>query len=358
MVIACVVADLVVPQNRYSSKMSHHEDATLFTTLEANRVQEQMLKAKVSQASGPKVFLSTLEGELRRLAKFVANQQEGLEQTAKALFLRADALANGPMKAISESQASLSDLQISTRNTVNDCLALQEFFTVNRKILSEIASVADEKLQGSAVHCSSLVHQSLPKAHLNSALVCVVSDTYHALRVTEEKIRNYGLAGRETLWEAPSSFQRSTTKYWVKDENLTRLTMLCAKEAPLLVYGMKGPLTSTKPRDVKVSEGDKLWGSLATRITSIYFDSNDMSLYKERLKRAQGAKLLRVRWYGSTMPMGETIIFVELKTHHEKWVGNKSVKERASIQEKDMAEFLAPAHWTMRKRWFCVQNQT
>ena len=109
---------------------------------------------------------------------------------------------------------------------------------------------------------------------------------------------------------------------------------------------MKGPLTSTKPRNVKVSDGDKLWDKLATRITSIYFDSSDMSLYKERLKRVQGAKLLRVRWYGNTMPTGEKIIFVELKTHHEKWVGNKSVKERASIQEKDMLEFLTPMDWT------------
>jgi SPX domain protein involved in polyphosphate accumulation len=187
----------------------------------------------------------------------------------------------------------------------------------------------------------------MPKAHIHSSLVCVISDLYHALREAEYNIQNQNAAGNlQGLWQAPSSFQRATTKYWVKDENLTKLMMVCAAEAPLLVYGKKGPLTSTSSQtDINVSEGDKLWDTLATQITSIYFDSKDMSLYKERIARAEGAQLLRVRWYGPTMPTGNQIIFVELKTHHEKWVGNKSVKERASIQERDMLSFLEPVRW-------------
>jgi SPX domain protein involved in polyphosphate accumulation len=174
-----------------------------------------------------------------------------------------------------------------------------------------------------------------------------MSDLYQVLRQAEESILNHnkntGLG--DAVWEAPSSFKRTTTKYWVKDEHLTKLMMLCAMEAPLLIYGKKGPLTSTKQSDVNVSEGDKLWDSLATRITSIYFDSPDMSLYKTRLSRAEGAQLLRARWYGNIMPTGDKIIFLELKTHHEKWVAQKSVKERACILESDMADFLRPARW-------------
>ena len=122
--------------------MSEHAD--FYTLLEANRVKEEMLKEQLSQAS-PNSFRMILDGELRRLAKFVKDQQERLEQTAKTLFLRADALANGPMNSVSESKASLADLQRSTRNMVHDCLALQEFFTACRKILVEVASMADEK---------------------------------------------------------------------------------------------------------------------------------------------------------------------------------------------------------------------
>ena len=336
-------------------------------TLDANRVQQEMLKTVLLRAvvsnrrntsnsttnsllpgqSQSHLFQTTFEDELRRVTRFVNEQQEGLERSAKALFLRADAVVatTGSIhSSVQESHATVQDLKQSTRKIVDDCIALQDFFTSSRKILLENASMADEKLE--VVHCSSLVHEILPKAHLNSSLVCVISDIYNALRQAEEKILNQNKNSTgDSLWEAPSSFKRSTTKYWVNDENLTKLMMTCAIEAPLLVYGKKGPLTSTKTSDMKVSDGDKLWDSLATRITSIYFDSGDMSLYKERLKRAEGAQLLRTRWYGTTMPTGDKIIFLELKTHHEKWVAQKSVKERASIQEKDMVDFLLPVRW-------------
>eukprot|EP00550_Attheya_septentrionalis_P003868 CAMPEP_0198284942 /NCGR_PEP_ID=MMETSP1449-20131203/4299_1 /TAXON_ID=420275 /ORGANISM="Attheya septentrionalis, Strain CCMP2084" /LENGTH=1003 /DNA_ID=CAMNT_0043982167 /DNA_START=46 /DNA_END=3057 /DNA_ORIENTATION=- len=347
--------------------MSYPENDTtdFVATLDTNRVQQEMLQTHLSKAvssssHGAHPFTTTLKDELHRVTKFVIDQQESLERSAKALFLRADALttATGTMQQMSvqESYAIVHDHKRSTRKTVDDCLALQVFFTKSRAMLLENASMADEKLGkvrnsfGQAVSCSSLVHEIMPKAHLNSSLVCIMSDIYHALRHAEEQIENNANAnagddGDAPLWQSPSSFQRATTKYWVKDQNLTKLMMTCAIEAPLLVYGKKGPLTSTDPRDAKVSDGDKLWDSLATRITSIYFDSHDMSLYKERLKRAEGAQLLRARWYGPTIPTGDKIIFVELKTHHEKWVGNKSVKERALIQERDMLTFLLPVPW-------------
>lgn len=343
--------------------MSYQENADFVATLEANKVQQEKLKAAqsravsdqgISEASSFETDLSggvsnqgnangfraTFKDELRRVARFVNDQQVGLELSAKALFLRADTLANEPIRSVQESFATVHDIKRSTGKIVDDCLALQDFYTSSRKTLMEIASMAHEN-----VACSSLVDEVLPKASLNSSLVCVISDIYNALRQAEENILNQGNSGGPSVWQAPSSFQRATTKYWVKDENLTRLMMVCAKEAPLLVYGMKGPLTSTKSSDLKVSDGDKLWDSLATRITSIYFDSDDMSLYKERIARAEGAQLLRARWYGPTMPTGDKIIFVELKTHHEKWVGNKSVKERASVQAKDMVTFLEPVRW-------------
>ena len=190
-----------------------------------------------------------------------------------------------------------------------------------------------------------MVYKYFPVAHIHSSLVCVISDTYEALRQAEEKIvqRSNQAANSNALWQAPSSFERTTTKYWVSDENLTKLMLICAAEAPLLVYGKTGPLTSK--RDLRRIEGDKLWKTLASCITSVYFDSPDMSLYKERLKRAQGAQLLRARWYGVNLPKGDKVIFVELKTHHEKWVANKSVKERALVLEKDMAAFLDPTPW-------------
>jgi len=86
-----------------------------------------------------------------------------------------------------------------------------------------------------------------------------------------------------------------------------------------LVYGRSGLLQ----QDINNPTKEDLWESLASPISSVYFDSANMDLYKERIKRSEGAKLFRIRWYGNK-PKSEDKIFLELKTHHECWVDNKS----------------------------------
>ena len=297
-------------------------------------------------------FAAALKGECERLAQLVQEDQLRLELAAKALFGQTHQLANttcaDEIRSVHTAFATLQDLKQQNRQTVQDCLALQDYFTRNRTTLLAMAERADHQRSsgGGETPADASVRSHLPRAHLHSSLVCVVSDTFEGLRQAERNIMTQSNAGADAMWQAPSSFERTTTKYWVKDENLTKLMMTCAAEAPLLVYGKQGPLTSTKPQDLKTSDGDKLWDALATRITSIYFDSADMGLYRERLKRVEGAQLLRARWYGPVRPTGDEIIFVELKTHHEKWVANKSVKERALVRERDMVPFLQPVRWT------------
>eukprot|EP00980_Cylindrotheca_fusiformis_P007686 scaffold1617_cov99-Cylindrotheca_fusiformis.AAC.4 len=92
-------------------------------------------------------------------------------------------------------------------------------------------------------------------------------------------------------------------------------------------------------------EDDKLWKNLSSKISSVYFDSRSMCLYKDRIVRKEGAQLLRARWYGQK-PTGDEKVFLELKTHHEKWVGATSVKERATVMEKHMAAFLERVKWS------------
>jgi SPX domain protein involved in polyphosphate accumulation len=361
-----VVPISISPHSPPSKTMTNQASA-FSATLEANGVRRDMLNREMAKAepldqaardvnariaaatanifggfSSSHPYQTTFENEASRVMGFVNEQQVGIEIHAKELFRQANVLATSKVANVQESYASVQDLRQAIRKIADDSILLQDFFSNARTVLLDHAKMADDKLRD-AVHCSQTVQEIMPKAHLNSALVCVVSDTYQALRVAEEKI-THGSAG-DAVWEAPSSFKRSTTKYWVKDENLTKLMMINSAEAPLLVYGKKGPLTSLSSSDLKSSDGDKLWDSLATVITSIYFDSDDMAMYKERIKRAEGAQLLRARWYGNKMPTGEKPVFLELKTHHEKWVAQKSVKERATIQAQDMVSFLRPLAW-------------
>ncbi len=90
-----------------------------------------------------------------------------------------------------------------------------------------------------------------------------------------------------------------------------------------------------------------IWKNVGTQISSIYFDSPGMYLYKRRIARSEGAQLFRVRWYGKK-PRGDKVLFLELKTHHEEWIGDKSVKQRISLRERDMRVLLArdSKQWT------------
>jgi len=95
------------------------------------------------------------------------------------------------------------------------------------------------------------------------------------------------------IWIARDSFQRSTSKFWVKDVNLPRLLITCASEAPLLVYGKQGKLSQADDSSL-----DDLWKNLSSRISSVYFDSDQLDLYRNRLASQKGAQLLRAWWYG------------------------------------------------------------
>lgn len=73
-------------------------------------------------------------------------------------------------------------------------------------------------------------------------------------------------------------------------------------------------------------------------ISSIYYDNPETwELYMGRLKKTEGAEAIRLRWYGG---MNTETIFVERKTHREDWTGEKSVKARFSLKEKNVNAFL------------------
>lgn len=75
-----------------------------------------------------------------------------------------------------------------------------------------------------------------------------------------------------------------------------------------------------------------------TAISSIYYDNTDTwELYQGRLKKTEGAEAIRLRWYGG---MDSEQIFIERKTHREDWTGEKSVKARFSLKEKNVNPFL------------------
>lgn len=117
------------------------------------------------------------------------------------------------------------------------------------------------------------------------------------------------------------NFVRQTTKYWVHPDNITELKLIILKHLPVLVFN------PSKEFEIKDSA-----------ISSIYYDNpKTWELYTGRLKKTEGAEAIRLRWYGG---METDTIFVERKTHREDWTGEKSVKARFALKEKNVNAFL------------------
>jgi uncharacterized membrane protein YidH (DUF202 family) len=90
---------------------------------------------------------------------------------------------------------------------------------------------------------------------------------------------------------------------------------------------------------VLVFNASKEFDTKDSAISSIYYDNTDTwELYMGRLKKTEGAEAIRLRWYGG---MDTETIFLERKTHREDWTGEKSVKARFSLKEKNLNAFLS-----------------
>ncbi|ORX37345.1 putative vacuole fusion, non-autophagic-related protein [Kockovaella imperatae] len=138
------------------------------------------------------------------------------------------------------------------------------------------------------------------------------------------RTRGHPIEGDSSAGGNQNAFVRSTTKYWVHDENIVPLKLAIMKHLPVMVFDTK--------KEFDISD---------SAITSIYYDNPDLELYLGRLEKTEGAEAIRMRWYGAYDSTNKTPIFVERKTHREDWTGEKSVKERFTIKMEKLNEFCA-----------------
>ncbi|KAG5977152.1 hypothetical protein E4U55_007011 [Claviceps digitariae] len=148
------------------------------------------------------------------------------------------------------------------------------------------------------------------------ASVIKLSKLYDLVRTRGNPVKGDSAAGG-----GQANFVRQTTKYWVHPDNVTELKLIILKHLPVLVFN-----------------ASKEFEQQDSAITSIYYDNPDTwDLYEGRLKKTEGAEAIRLRWYGG---MQTETIFVERKTHREDWTGEKSVKARFSIKEKNVNAYM------------------
>lgn len=120
--------------------------------------------------------------------------------------------------------------------------------------------------------------------------------------------------------DAAQGFVRSTTKYWVRSEDISTIKHAILQRLPVFKFN-----------------ADESFGD-SQMTNSVYLDNSSLELYHGRLDKRANAIAVRLRWYGMKEP--PAIVFVERKTHREGWKGEESVKERFQLPEDKVVPFL------------------
>ncbi|GAB0138179.1 hypothetical protein EsDP_00006422 [Epichloe bromicola] len=295
------------------------------------------LKAELKKATGPVRTGDaagnewTEEDEIRFVGKLEAELEKvHTKQQVKAMEIS---------RRIAVSEHEVKDVvnRLNERGLGEDGPSEEEFMLLEEDLSDIIADVHDlakfVQLNYTGFYKIIKKHDKMTGWHLRpvfdtrlkakpfykenyDASVIKLSNLYDLVRTRGNPVKGDSAAGG-----GQANFVRQTTKYWVHPDNVTELKLIILKHLPVLVFN-----------------ASKEFEQQDSAITSIYYDNPDKwDLYEGRLKKTEGAEAIRLRWYGG---MQTETIFVERKTHREDWTGEKSVKARFAIKEKNVNAYM------------------
>ena len=273
-----------------------------------------------------KAFVAQLEGELDKVFTFQKLKSGEIVSRIK----------NGEVevKEVVEKQKQLDNAEDEARAT-----KLEEDFMLLEEDLSDIIADVHDLAKYTQLNYTGFQkiikkHDKQTGWHLRPSFATRLKakpffqDNYDAFIVTLSRLydlvrtRGNPTKGDSAAGGSQQNFIRNTTKYWVHPDNITELKLIILKHLPVLVFNP----------NKEFEESD-------SAISSIYYDNPETwELYMGRLKKTEGAEAIRMRWYGG---MENETIFVERKTHREDWTGEKSVKARFTLKEKNVNAFMA-----------------
>ncbi len=277
-----------------------------------------------------------LQVEIDKLNSFTVVKYEEIFRMLQSLACSAtvpEFVRQDPAKC----EEYLRRLESSIDAAADDVVNLDKYIRINSEGLIRLVSKFDEIL-GTWVTNWFVVRLSKEDfCNVNlSSLMILLSLTWSKTRAATAPSPKK----EEGTWRPPESFVRSTAKYWVKSENVLRLKASVLKHLPYLIFGssLKEQETTLLDEDQKPSGRQSI--SETQLITSIYFDNENRDIYRQRILRKEGARLVRFRWYGSNEGSPEQEIFIERKIHHESWSSEASAKDRFVVKQKDVFSFM------------------
>ncbi|KAG9552916.1 SPX-domain-containing protein, partial [Aureobasidium melanogenum] len=270
------------------------------------------LEAELDKVSN---FQQVKSGEIQRRIKISEREVTEVISRAKAALEQGE---NEQSNTEVPSEEDFAMLEEDLSDIIADVHDLAKFTQLNYTGFQKIIKKHDKLYpdqQLKPLFAARLNAKPFFKDNYDASIVRL-SQLYDQVRTRGNPTKGDSAAGG-----SQQNFIRQTTKYWVHPDNITELKLIILKHLPVLVFN------PSKEFEIKDSA-----------ISSIYYDNTDTwELYEGRLKKTEGAEAIRLRWYGD---MDVDTIFVERKTHREDWTGEKSVKARFALKEKNVNAFM------------------
>lgn len=290
---------------------------------EMKRSVYEILRSDSVSVFPEKEFQDLLQAELDKINLFTVIKYEDI-------FRSLQSIANAP---------SMHGLEASIDGIATEIVNLDKFVRTNCEGFIKLISKFDKILRSSGTNwfIARLGKEDFCNVNFSSLLIL--------LSLTWSKHRSSlagAVAASDATWKPPESFVRSTAKYWVKPENVARLKADVLKHLPYLIFGssLKDQEQFLDPTTVLEAAGGEEKLSETQLITSIYFDNTSGDIYKQRIMRREGARLVRFRWYGSNEGSPDQEVFIERKVHHESWFDEASSKDRFTVKQRDVFKLM------------------
>eukprot|EP00546_Thalassionema_frauenfeldii_P002206 CAMPEP_0178934082 /NCGR_PEP_ID=MMETSP0786-20121207/23672_1 /TAXON_ID=186022 /ORGANISM="Thalassionema frauenfeldii, Strain CCMP 1798" /LENGTH=749 /DNA_ID=CAMNT_0020611839 /DNA_START=99 /DNA_END=2349 /DNA_ORIENTATION=+ len=257
-------------------------------------------------------FLKTMDEQMAKVESFTLEQVTALRASLKQIEGELSSLTTEKMRSNVENQ---------TDKVAEDFLRLEKYVNINFMGFHKILKKHDKHIPSKpikAFYVNRMHGQSWVRGDYSDVVVRL-SSIYSSLRNDQVNVDNTGSKSQ--------SFLRSTTKYWVKTEDVSRVKYAILRHLPVFLQK-----TSTGESDSQMTN-------------SVYLDNDQLELYHGRLDKTPGAIALRLRWYGAGDPK---VVFVERKTHREKWTGE--VSEKKEIDESEVHQVMTNTYNIAEKK--------
>lgn len=279
---------------------SHMLIHTLLSSVDLTKRQVSLTIAPPTNARGvpllsfhttEETFTKAMDIEMQKVEIFTLTKVTELRQQLSAVETK---LGKLPKEEIIKSTDEIAEAFLVLEKYVN--INFMGFHKILKKHDKYVPSIPCKVFYVTRLHSQAWVRGDY------SDLVVRLSSIYSTLRNDQ--------AAAESA-DASQSFLRQTSKYWVKTEDVSRVKYAILRHLPVFLQK-----TATGETDSQLSN-------------SVYLDNDLLELYHGRLDKLPGAIALRLRWYGAGDPK---LVFVERKTHRDKWTGERSVKERFVVR--------------------------